>query len=201
MCSHSIRPTTYCITPMGVASKAVLESSCGLLYSGPFLGKMFLLPVDSHSKWIEIHITNASTTAVTIEKLQLTFSSLDFRRSSSQTMVHHFPAVSLQTMSRPVESSVRMTATYHPASHGLAERAIQTIKACLKKLSYSSLQDRVNSFLFKYHTTINNSCFTCRTVDETQAAHSFRFTCSRHWEECEEETKLTEIFLCPPYQR
>ena len=47
-------------------------------YSGPFLGKMFLLLVDSHSKWIEVHITNASTTAVTIEKLQLTFSSVDF---------------------------------------------------------------------------------------------------------------------------
>ena len=30
----------------------------------------FLLLVDSYSKWIKIHITNASTTAVTIEKLQ-----------------------------------------------------------------------------------------------------------------------------------
>ena len=29
-----------------------------------------------HSKWIEVHITNASTTAVTTEKLKLTFSSL-----------------------------------------------------------------------------------------------------------------------------
>ena len=34
---------------------------------------MFLLLVD---KWIEVHITTACTTAVTIEKLQLTFSSL-----------------------------------------------------------------------------------------------------------------------------
>ena len=45
-------------------------------YGGPLLGKMFLLLVDFHSKWIEVHITNGSTTAVTIEKLQLTFSSL-----------------------------------------------------------------------------------------------------------------------------
>ena len=27
-------------------------------YAGPFLGKMFLLIVDSHSKWIDIHITS-----------------------------------------------------------------------------------------------------------------------------------------------
>ena len=38
-------------------------------YAGPFLGKMLILLV----KWIEVHITNASTTAVTIEKLKLTF--------------------------------------------------------------------------------------------------------------------------------
>ena len=41
-------------------------------YAGPFLGKMLILLV----KWIEVHITNSSTTAVTIEKLTLTFVSL-----------------------------------------------------------------------------------------------------------------------------
>ena len=37
-------------------------------YAGPFLGKMFLLLVDSHSKWMEVHITNASITAVTYNR-------------------------------------------------------------------------------------------------------------------------------------
>ena len=45
-------------------------------YAGPFLGKMFLISIDSHSKWIDVHITSTLTTAVTIDKLQLTFSSL-----------------------------------------------------------------------------------------------------------------------------
>ena len=44
------------------------------------------------------------------------------------------------------------TTPYHPASNGLAERAVQTFKACLKKLSHGSLQYQVNNLLFKYHT-------------------------------------------------
>ena len=38
-------------------------------YVGPFLGKMFLLIVDSHSKWLEVHVTTSATTATTIDKL------------------------------------------------------------------------------------------------------------------------------------
>ena len=63
-------------------------------YTGPFLGKMFLLLVDSHSKWIEV------------------------QRSSSQTMVHHFPAASLQTMSRLMESN--MLRQPHTTQHPMA---------------------------------------------------------------------------------
>ena len=44
-------------------------------YAGPFLLKVLLLLVDSHSKLVEVHITNSCTTVVIIEKLQLTFTS------------------------------------------------------------------------------------------------------------------------------
>ena len=36
------------------------------------IGKVFLLIVDSHSKWLEVHVT-INATATTIEKLQITF--------------------------------------------------------------------------------------------------------------------------------
>ena len=45
-------------------------------YAGPLYGKMFLIIIDVHSKWMEVHITNGCTTAITIDKLQLSFSSL-----------------------------------------------------------------------------------------------------------------------------
>ena len=50
--------------------------------------------VDAHSKWIEVHITNASAAAVTIEKLQLTFLSLGLPEMLNTNNFLHLQAVS-----------------------------------------------------------------------------------------------------------
>ena len=39
---------------------------------------------------------------------------------------------------------------YHPASNGLAERAVQTVKKGLKKMKEGTLQDKLSRFLFRY---------------------------------------------------
>ena len=38
------------------------------------MGHMFLVLVDAHSKWIEVHIMQSITSAKTIEKLRIIFS-------------------------------------------------------------------------------------------------------------------------------
>lgn len=45
-------------------------------YLGLFLGKMFLLIMDSHSKWVKVHVATSATIATTIDKLQITFAAL-----------------------------------------------------------------------------------------------------------------------------
>jgi hypothetical protein len=45
-------------------------------YAGPFMGKMFLLLIDAHSKWLEVHMTTSSTSATTIALMRKTFASL-----------------------------------------------------------------------------------------------------------------------------
>ena len=43
-------------------------------YAGPFLGKMFFLLIDAHSKWLEIHIVSTANSTLTIQTLQHIFS-------------------------------------------------------------------------------------------------------------------------------
>ena len=45
-------------------------------YAGPLEGKMFLLIVDAHSRWLEIHSTNLSMSTATIELMRKTFAGL-----------------------------------------------------------------------------------------------------------------------------
>ena len=42
-------------------------------YAGPCMGKMFLIVIDAHSKWLDIHCVNNATTEITIAKLRSTF--------------------------------------------------------------------------------------------------------------------------------
>ena len=40
---------------------------------GPFLGKLYLLLIDAHSKWMEVHVVPSTSTEATIEKLRIIF--------------------------------------------------------------------------------------------------------------------------------
>ena len=37
-------------------------------YAAPFMGEMFLLIVDAHSKWMDVYITHTSTSQITVDK-------------------------------------------------------------------------------------------------------------------------------------
>ena len=45
-------------------------------YARPFLEHMFLILIDEHSKWMEVHMTKSSTSLATIEKMWSTFATL-----------------------------------------------------------------------------------------------------------------------------
>ena len=42
-------------------------------FEGPFLGHMFLIVVDAHSKWAEVHVMNTITASKTIDVLRQIF--------------------------------------------------------------------------------------------------------------------------------
>ena len=100
-------------------------------YAWPYHGQMFLIVVDSFSKWLEVIPTANSTSTTTINKLRHLFSihglpqiivsdngtcftSDEFRQFMENNGVRHIKS-----------------APYHPATNGLAERAVQTFKRTL----------------------------------------------------------------------
>ena len=42
-------------------------------FAGPFLGHMFLLVIDSHSKWLEVFVMSSTTSIKTIDTLKSLF--------------------------------------------------------------------------------------------------------------------------------
>ena len=119
-------------------------------FAGPFLGHMFLIMVDAHSKWIEVRVMASSTSSATIENVRTTFAQLGI----PQTVVTDNGScfVGAEFKQFLTKNGIRhvTSAPYHPSSNGLAERAVQTVKQGLKKLREGSVKDRVARFLFTY---------------------------------------------------
>lgn len=45
----------------------------GVDFAGPFLGEMFLVVVDAHSKWTEVVQMNSTTATKTVEEIRRLF--------------------------------------------------------------------------------------------------------------------------------
>ena len=122
-------------------------------YAGPFLGKMFLLVIDAHSKWLEIHMTTTSTSTATITLMRKSFASLGLPQVIVSDNATNFTSDEFEQFLK--KNGVRhiRTPPYHPASNGLVERAVQTFKEGVKKLRDGSLETKLSRFLFKYRIT------------------------------------------------
>ena len=90
-------------------------------FAGPFLGQMFLILIDAHSKWIEVHPMTTITSMATIQKLCVTFAQLGV----PETMVtDNGPFVSEEFKLFLKKNGIAhvTSAPYHPSSNGLAEK-------------------------------------------------------------------------------
>uniref|UniRef100_A0A8C1UFQ7 Integrase catalytic domain-containing protein n=1 Tax=Cyprinus carpio TaxID=7962 RepID=A0A8C1UFQ7_CYPCA len=103
--------------------------------------------------WLEAHILKNITAPVTIDTLRQVFS------------IHGLPDVVVSDNGPTFtgeffqeflkKNGIRhiRTAPFHPASNGLAERAVQTLKEGLKKMSGANIETNLSRFLFQYRIT------------------------------------------------
>ena len=115
-------------------------------YAGPFMGHMFLVIIDAYSKLMDVHPVSTATSAATIEKLRITFANQglpDVLVSDNGTC---FTSSEFQTFMNRNGIKHITSAPYHPASNGLAEKAVQTFKNGMRKLKEGSISTRVSRF-------------------------------------------------------
>ena len=111
--------------------------------------------VDAHSKWMDVVVMPDITASQTIEKLKVIFATHGLPQIVSDNgpsfVSHQFKDFMSQNGIVHITS-----APYHPSTNGLAERAVQTFKLGLKRITGSSIQDWLSKFLLHYrnpHTT------------------------------------------------
>ena len=122
-------------------------------YAGPFLGKMFLILTDAHSKWIDVVVVSSARSTVTIEKLRTMFATYGLPETLASDNGAAFTSLEFQVLLKQNGIHHICTAPYHPATNGQVERAVQTFKEGMKRNSSGTLETRIARFLFHYRTT------------------------------------------------
>ncbi|KAL7825671.1 hypothetical protein SRHO_G00334090 [Serrasalmus rhombeus] len=122
-------------------------------YAGPFLGEMFLVLVDSHSKWLEVFPVKSATSTSTVDHLHDVFSTHGLPHTVVSDNASVFTSSEFEEFLKVNGVRHLTSAPYHPSSNGLVERAVQTLKKSLKKMSGGTLRARLARFLAAYRFT------------------------------------------------
>lgn len=118
-------------------------------HAGPFMGKVYLLIIDAHSKWMEVFIVPSTSAANSIAKLRQIFATHGIPEQIVSDNGTGFASEEFKTFTQQNGIRHTFTSPYHPASNGLAERAVQIFKAGISKLE-GPIDERISTFLFKY---------------------------------------------------
>ena len=132
-------------------------------YAGPFLGSMFLIIVDAHSKWAEVFPTSSTTSASTIRMLSETFARFGVPDRVVSDNGPQFTSDEFKTFVKINGIMHTTSAPYHPSTNGLAERFVQSFKQAMKSAKHDkgTLHTKLARFLFAYrnapHSTTNET--------------------------------------------
>ena len=122
-------------------------------FAGPYMGQMFLIIVDAHSKWLDAHIMSSITSTKTIQILRSVFATHGLPQKVVTDNGTSFTSQEFQEFMKANGIKHVTSSPYHPSTNGLAERCVQTMKLGIKRTKGESLQERLSKFLFDYRIT------------------------------------------------
>ena len=122
-------------------------------HAGPVEGRILLIVVDAKTKWLEVIPVPSTSSFATITVLRSLFAHFGVPKSLVSDNGSGFISDEFDDFLAKNGISKVLTPPYHPNSNGLAERAVRTTKAALKKITNGSFEERLARFLFNYRNT------------------------------------------------
>jgi hypothetical protein len=123
--------------------------------AGPVAGKMLMILADQTSKWLEVSILPKTDSQSIISELRRIFSVFGLPLTLLADNASYFQSAEMQHFCTANGIRLAASAPYHPRTNGAAERAVQTVKAALRKMrnDQDTLQDLLSRFLCNYRNT------------------------------------------------
>ena len=121
------------------------------------MGNQFLLVIDAHTKWLDVHITTTTSTVATVEALRKSFSTFGLPEVVVSDNATGFKSEDFEALMQANGVKHVCTPPYHPSLNGSVERVVQTLKGGLKKLQAGSLETKLSRFLFSYRSSPHSS--------------------------------------------
>ena len=113
---------------------------------------MWLLIIDAHSKRIEVFQMSSTSSSATIQCLCDVFARFGLPDRIVSDNAPNFVSAKFSHFLKQNGVKHVTSAPYHPASNGLAERAVKTFKTGMRKMTEGSLKQKLARFLFSYRT-------------------------------------------------
>ena len=124
-------------------------------FARPFQGHTFIIAVDTYLKWPEAVVMTTTTSEKTIEVLRAMFAQHGLPEQLVSDNGPQFTSTEFAEFLKGNQIKHIRSAPYHPASNGLAERFVRTMKRTLKSSvkERKSIHHRLVEFLFEYRAT------------------------------------------------
>ena len=149
-CVRDVPATDECASyhqaaPMGVARTDRIHVD----YAGPMDGKMVLVIIDAHSKYIDVHVVNAAISSATITKLSQTFAIYGLPIVLVSDNATCFKISHFEELCR-LNGIQHFTSAPIRSANEAAERAVQAVKAGLRTTEGRNMETRLYRVLLHY---------------------------------------------------
>lgn len=143
-------------------------------FFGPINNQMYLLVIDAYSKFLEIIPMRSITATSVIGQLRQIFARFGLPYFIVTDNGPTWTSLEFATFLQLNCIKHTLTAPYHPATNGSAERAVQTVKKCIKIAlkQGKDVNTAIIRFLFDYRNV--SHCITCKSPSELMFGRKLR---------------------------